>query len=206
MKIALAIIVLAIVAAVVALFSPPPGSLAGMQSKPTDNTTVLKGATRTAHSTVYELELFADEYQFYLQDDGARGDTASSDFWSDEALERQLAVDRDIVAVGTVRTYTLPVTVEVRDGAPNDSLQGWDLVSEVSMSISSGRLIVYGCCGYSPEDPRLSVAPGTYRLRAYLGGLGTVSTDETEGNDHYKVVLWPEKYAPPALLKEWSHP
>ncbi|MFA4914997.1 MAG: hypothetical protein WC590_15290, partial [Burkholderiaceae bacterium] len=52
----------------------------------------------------------------------------------------------------------------------------------------------------------LPVAPGTYRVRVYCGGFDTLSEDRLDGDDHYRVLLWP---APPddvQVLKQYPHP
>jgi len=45
---------------------------------------------------VHELNLFADYFQFYLQDESAEGDV--SEAWTDEAVARMLAVTPSIDA------------------------------------------------------------------------------------------------------------
>lgn len=56
---------------------------------------------------------------------------------------------------------------------------------------------------YFPEAKHLPVSPGSYRVRVYYGGLNTLSADGLDGEDYYQVVLWPEKYRSPAVLKKW---
>ena len=34
-----------------------------------------------------------------------------------------------------------------------------------------------------------------YRARIYYGGLNSLSEDGLEGDDHYRVVLWPDDEA-----------
>jgi hypothetical protein len=46
----------------------------------------------------------------------------------------------------------------------------------------------------------VTLQPGTYRVRAYFGGLDTVSADGLEGDDHYRVVLWPAPAQEPVIL------
>jgi hypothetical protein len=81
--------------------------------------------------------------------------------------------------------------------------QYW-LYVEASINISSGRVVIAGCTDYFPDAIRIPVEPGTYRVRIYYGGLASISEDGLEGEDHYQVVLWPEKYSAPKILKKLS--
>ncbi len=65
----------------------------------------------------HSLELFADYFQFYLQDEGASGDL--SDAWSPIAIQRMFAVSMGVVGIGTARNMCVPVTLEFLDSAPS---------------------------------------------------------------------------------------
>jgi hypothetical protein len=135
------------------------------------------------------FELFADYFQFYLQDEAAVGDLSNS--WGPEAVERLLAIAPGTIGVGTVRNMTVPVEVEVAQQPPSEDLDGWDRVNECSIEIPTGRLVVAGCTDYFPDAARLAVQPGSYRARIYYRGLNTVSANGLEGADFYRIVLWP---------------
>jgi hypothetical protein len=62
---------------------------------------------------MHEFSIFADYFQFYIQDEAADGDL--SDAWTDEAVERMLATEAGVVGIGTVRNMDVPVTVEILD-------------------------------------------------------------------------------------------
>jgi hypothetical protein len=146
----------------------------------------------------YHLTLFADYFQFYLQDEYATDDV-SRNIWAGDAVNNLLALTAEVVHVGTVRNMTVPVTIIVTDSPPTDDDFGsWDHINECSLNIPSGRLLVAGCTDYFPDAPRFDVAPGCYRLRLYYGGLRTLSPDGLEGDDHYQIILW---LAPPDEAK-----
>lgn len=126
-----------------------------------------------------EFNLFADYFQFYIQDESADGDL--SDAWSDEAVEQLFAVGPGVVGIGTVRNMDVPVTVEVLETEKAVDLSEWDHVVDAA---------------------RIPVAPGTYRLRACYAGLDTLSDGGLEGSDRYHLQLWPAPAIEPVVLKQ----
>jgi hypothetical protein len=150
----------------------------------------------------YTLNLFADYHQLYLQDEQA--DTDTPEDWGEQLTTQMIAVDQVIVGIGTARNMTVPVRVDLLATRPDDDFDGWDQVAEASLEVPSGQVVIAGCTDYFPEAKRLPVPPGSYRVRVYYGGLNTLSEDGLDGEDHYQVVLWPEKYRSPEVLKKWS--
>lgn len=135
-----------------------------------------------------DLSLFADYFQFYLQDEAADGNLGDS--WGEDATARQLAVAPGTVGVGTARNVDVPVMVEVLDAEPAADFTKSDLVTESCMDVPSGRIVIAGCTDYLPEARRIEVPPGLYRVRVHYDGIGSVSADGLEGEDRYRVVLW----------------
>ena len=121
----------------------------------------------------FELTLFADYFQFYIQDEAANGDL--SDAWNKETTERLLALAPGTVGIGTVRNMDVPVTVEILEHAPDDDSSEWDHVVEASLDVESGRIVIAGCTDYVPDAKRIEVAPGSYRVRVSYGALDTLS-------------------------------
>ena len=149
-----------------------------------------------------QLTLFADYFQFYLQDENAAGDLSES--WTEEATANLLALAPGTIGVGTVRNMDVRVEVEVTDIEPYVDLDRWDQVVDCSIEVPSGRLVVAGCTDYFPDAKRIEVAAGPYRARILYGGLDTLSPDGLEGDDHYLVSLWPHPVVPPRFLKRRS--
>lgn len=145
------------------------------------------------------FELFADYYQFYLQDEHASGDWA--DAWTDEAVAQLLAVAPGVIGVGTARNSAVPVEVEVLEAEPAGDLSQWERVNECSIDVPSGRIVIAGCTDYFPDAARVAVRPGSYRARIYYAGLDTLAPDGLQGDDRYRVVLWPAAPAPTVSLK-----
>ena len=102
------------------------------------------------------------------------------------------------------RNMTVPVEIEVSDVPPTLAFENWDHVAEASIELPSGRLEIHECTEGSIDV--LPVAPGTYRVRAYFGGLDTLSDDGLDGDDQYSIFLWPAPFAPIEILKQYVDP
>jgi len=140
------------------------------------------------------FDIFADYCQFYLED--GTSNFLTENLWDDEqAFLDMLATGPGGVAVGTARHYSVPVKVRVLDSEPEDNLDHWDHVTEASLSVPSGKLVVVGPTEYRPDAPRITVAPGDYRVRVYYANLESVAANGIDGDDHYEVTLWPDELA-----------
>ncbi|QPF87667.1 hypothetical protein IC762_15830 [Bradyrhizobium genosp. L] len=148
-----------------------------------------------------ELSLFADYFQFYIQDELA-DDVDLSRAWTEEATDRLLAVAPGIIGIGTVRNMHVPVSVQILEHEPADDFSEWDHVVQTSLDIASGSIVIAGCTDYFPDAMRIEVAAGTYRTRVSYGALETLSEDGLEGNDHYRVQLWPGPSTTVRILKQ----
>ena len=149
---------------------------------------------------MYTYQIFADYFQFYLQDEAAIGDLADS--WGDEAVERLLAVAPGVVGVGTVRNMKVPVTLEVLNAEPSLHIEDYDHIVECSLVMESQKLVIAGCTDYFPEAARVEVTPGTYRVRILYSNLASLSEDGLDGSDQYDIKLW---LAPPAGVVVIKH-
>lgn len=136
----------------------------------------------------YELTLFADYHQFYIQDENVDGNL--SDAWTDDAVERLLAVAPGTVGIGTGRNVEVPVAIAVLDRAPVLDADNFDQVVECSIAVDSGVIVAAGCTDYFPDAVRINIPAGCYRVRASFKGLDSVSADGLEGNDQYNLQLW----------------
>jgi len=147
-----------------------------------------------------EFVLFADYFQFYIQDESAKGDL--SDSWTDEAVARLLAVAPGAIGFGTVRNMEVHVSVEMHDVEPPLELEVWEHIVECALEASSGSIVVAGCTDYLPDAARIEVAPGAYRVRFSATGLKTLSEDGLHGNDRYLLQLWGASKIEPTVIKQ----
>lgn len=150
-------------------------------------------------ASTLELTVFADYFQFYLLDETAQEETDG--LWTEEALERLLVSDGRTVGIGTVRNMAVPVAISVLPMEPDNDFDAWDMVNDCSLSLPSGTLVVLGGTAYFPDAPRLAVEPGDYRVRISYAGLDTVSEDGLDGDDFYRVQLWPGRPRPMLVRK-----
>ena len=61
-----------------------------------------------------QLNLFADYFQFYIQDDDESVDDLSN-AWTKEGTDSLMAVSDRVIGVGTVRNVDVPVFVHIVD-------------------------------------------------------------------------------------------
>ena len=148
----------------------------------------------------YELTLFADYHQFYIQDENVDGNL--SEAWTDEAVKRFLAVASGTVGIGTVRNVDVPVTIAVLEREPALDPDQFDQIVECSILVESGVIVVAGCTDYFPDAARIKIPSGPYRIRASFEGLESVSADGLEGNDQYHLQLWPAPMGTVKILKQ----
>jgi hypothetical protein len=138
----------------------------------------------------YNIELFADYFQFYLEDEGSQPDT--SDIWNEEHVNQLLAVYPGMIAVGTARNMTVPVRIVLREDKPFLETDKYDKINECSIKTDTGKIVVLGCTDDYSDALRLNVRPGVYRARIHYAGLDTLSENGLEGEDRYEVILWPD--------------
>lgn len=148
----------------------------------------------------FDLELFADYFQFYLQDETA--DANLGDAWDEAATQRMFAMTTGMVGIGTARNMNVAVTLEFLDAEPPCNLTDFDHVVEGSLAVTTGPLVVAGCTDYFPDAERFPLEPGTYRVRLSSSGLDSLSADGLDGNDHYLVQLWRGPLVEPTVLKQ----
>lgn len=147
----------------------------------------------------YTYSIFADYHQFYLWDRDASPEAPTD--YTDTDIERRIKAAPNVVVIQPERNMDVPVTLEVVATEPETDFDQWDHVAEASLELPSGHLEIHECTGGSID--RIDLSPGTYRVRAYFGALGELSEDGLEGQDHYRLVLWPAVFAPVGVLKQF---
>jgi hypothetical protein len=156
-------------------------------------------------SKTYHFKLFAENHQLLLEDAEADPNAAADpDLWDEETRRNGLATLPGIVSMGTARAGYVVLTVHLRDDEPNDDITTWDHVNECAITLHSGILVVRGCSESAEEAERIELTPGHYRMRIFYGNLDVEDPDDEEGDDYYKVALWPGDWAEPKVLKRYD--
>ncbi|MEN3749884.1 hypothetical protein TPR58_22115 [Sphingomonas sp. HF-S3] len=147
--------------------------------------------------TLRRYEVFADYFQFYLRDAEVQPDPPTD--YVDADLTLMVKAVPHLVVIQPVRNMTVPVEIDLLDRAPETVAEGWDQIVEASLHLPSGRLELMECTTGSVDT--IDLPPGTYRLRAHFGGLDTLSEDGLDGDDRYRIALWPAAAGPVELVQ-----
>lgn len=151
-----------------------------------------------------ELTIFADYHSFEVRDSHADYDLAAIND-TDADLRRDLISSRDgVVTVGTARRRNVPVTVEIVPAAPECDLAPWDHVTEASVEIASGQILVLGGSDSRRSAHLFTVPVGIYRVRTRCEGFGSISANGVTGNDIYHVQIWPGSARRTVVLKRFT--
>jgi hypothetical protein len=139
-----------------------------------------------------ELSVLVDHAQFYIVDPTEDPHIEYGEIWDEHAMDLGVAVARGLIAIGTARFGGYAqVILELSETRPVEAFDLWDKVVECGISTSSGRIMVTG----PEEEPgtaeQITLPSGDYSALVYFGGLDSVLDEmSTEGQDHYRVVLW----------------
>jgi hypothetical protein len=145
------------------------------------------------------FEVFADYHQFYVQD-GDLNPPAPED-WTDDDVANRVKVAQNVVVVCPIRNMSVPVAIELYESKPDEAAEAWDHVVHCSLSIPTGHLQVHECTGGPMLD--WHIKPGDYEVLILFGGLATTSDDGLNGQDHYKVLVWPGTLVPLTVARCW---
>ena len=148
-----------------------------------------------------QLQIFADYFQFYLQDEKA-SDTGEA-LWNGEEVEQMIALQDGLIGIMTARNMDVPLTIDILGAEPATvELEEFDQVNECSIQILSGKMVVMGCTDYLPKAQRIELPNGWYRVRVGYKDLTQISKDGLEGEDSYWVQIWKEEKERP--LRIWK--
>jgi hypothetical protein len=126
-----------------------------------------------------------------------------------DTLEYLIAVGPGAVSFASSPASDGHLTIDVVNTPPAVDVGQYDHVAEASLT-TSGTITVAQVFDYSESDaemrPQLKVPPGTYRVRAMFQGLEPVTPDAIDSPAFYHLVIWPDEYQPPAVLKQFIPP
>lgn len=134
-----------------------------------------------------DFEIYADYNQFYLECENSPHQTEN--LWTKETFEQMIAVSEKLVAVGTARYRTVPVSIEFHDCQPVLEFEKYSRINECSLEAATDKLVLSGCTEYLPDAARIDIEPAIYAVRICYGNTEDVS-DDFEGDDFYVLQLW----------------
>ena len=142
---------------------------------------------------------------FYLYDKGSFGNTGSDDFWTESALDDRLAIEEGILGIGTESYGPVKGELFLLEASNHEiRFEEYDHVVEASFAVNSEVVQILDCPNSSVEL-ELPVKPGIYRVRIYSSNLASFDIDERdEGDDFYKIEIWPDVYVDRKVLKRFN--
>lgn len=156
-----------------------------------------------------DIIVFADNFQFHLQD--KRSDCDYPETWNEEIMNALFVAGSNVIGIGTVRDLDVEVSLDIMstpmdnndmDKLPED-IEDWDHAVQCTLDVPSGEMLIGG----PTEDPehaaRVELAPGRYGVRIFWGNLENVDEVGFEGDDVYKIVMWPNTELETRILKRW---
>jgi hypothetical protein len=152
-------------------------------------------------SAVHREVVFADYFQFVLMDANSEADFST--IWTEEAFASMLAAGPGAICPGTLRNVDVPVEIHICTSAPEIDLDQYDHVTEASIDISTGELLLTNCTGYLPDARRIQVEPGTYEVLFLVSGIESIKNEWDPADDVYSVFLWPGKARTVNAVKHW---
>jgi len=150
----------------------------------------------------YPLDFYTSYNQFYISDKDSPHDTGSDKFWTTDAFNDKLAIEDGILGVGT-ECYG-PVKGELyllSEPRNHIDLHDYDHIVEAGIEIRSGIIQILDCPD-SCVELEINVIPGLYRARVYSINLASVEGDE--GDDFYKIEIWPDTLMERKVLKRYN--
>ena len=155
------------------------------------------------------LTVVADYGQIYIYDP-AIGEQAQADNVYTDALADAIGSRRfvgtaegliDLLTPGQYNFRT-PMLVEVWRHEPEDDRDGWDHEVDLDLDIPSGVLVFAASGGGASTTA--DVPSGRYRARVSGRGFTAIGHAGANGQDSYRLRLWPRTDTSPAVLrKRW---
>lgn len=138
----------------------------------------------------YQLEIFADYFQFHLHDENMNPNFGNA--WDQFSVDNFLAITPEGIGIGTARNMDVPVTIKICDSEPKlkENLNQVFQINESDLTIISEKLVVIGSTEYYPDAKRIEIDNGIYRVRIYYSNLDKLSEDGLDGEDYYEIEIW----------------
>lgn len=149
----------------------------------------------------YKISFYTQYQQFYIYDKKSPGKTDSNNFWTKTAHKERLALEDGVLGIGTECYGPVKAELIVLDSVNNAfDIDLYDHIVEGGIDLKSGILQVLNCPDFQSELD-IELKPGKYRIRVYSSNLTSVIGDE--GDDFYKIEIWPDNKMEREVLKQY---
>jgi hypothetical protein len=150
----------------------------------------------------HHLEFYSSHHQFYIADKSSDFATDSSNFWTQSAFDDGLAMEAGVLGIGTESYGSVKAELSILDAENiTTDFEAYDHIVEAGIDVNSRILQVLSCPDSSVEL-ELAIKPGRYRVRIYSANLASVIDDD--GEDYYKIELWPSDMMERNVLKRYA--
>lgn len=150
---------------------------------------------------IYKLNFYTQYSQFYITSDNAKSLVFGNE-WDDIGYKDRLTSLKNFLCVFTQCYGNVKGELVVLD-KPVDEIdyKKYDHIVESGINVESGVLQILECPGTSVEL-KVKVKPGTYRVRVYSSNLASVLDDD--GDDFYRIEIWPDNNMERKVLKRYN--
>ena len=150
----------------------------------------------------YPLDFYTQYSQFYICDKDSERDTSSNRFWTEEAFNDRLATEDGILGIGTECYGPVKAELHLLSEPRNYiNLDQYDHIVEAGLEIKSGVMQILDCPNSSVEL-EVNLVAGSYRVRIY--SINLLSVEGDEGDDFYKIEIWPSLAMERKVLKRYE--
>jgi hypothetical protein len=151
---------------------------------------------------LYHLDFSTSYSQFYICDKDFEGDLGSDKFWTKEAFDDRLAIEDGILGIGTECYGPVKGEFEILIASnDNVALNKYDHIVEAGIEIKSGVIQILDC-PFSNVELQVIIERGAYRARIYSSNLNSVDGDE--GDDYYRIEIWPDTDMERKVIKRYD--
>ena len=152
----------------------------------------------------YKLDFYTQYNQFYISSDNGSVLLSNSMNWSETAYHDRLFLLKNMVVVFTGSYGHVRGEVDVLANSNHViDFDKYDHIVEGGIEVRSGMLHILDCPN-SLVELKIKIKPGSYRIRIYSSNLVNTDIDEYEGNDYYKIEIWPDTNMERKVLKQYN--
>ncbi|MBW1658418.1 hypothetical protein [Flavobacterium quisquiliarum] len=150
------------------------------------------------------LDFTTDYGQFYINEKDEVGDTGSEGFWSNEAFNDKLAVEKGILGISIENSEGIvKCELEILDSKSLISdFSDFDHVVEANLEIKTG-FVQINDCPFTILVLEEKVEIGNYRVRVYYSNLESAYSEDPK--DFYRIEMWKDIFSDRHVLKRFEN-